>query len=264
MRWLTSLPSSALVVGWLAVALAVAGASRWLVRTVVPEGEHDLVPSIASPLMPALGATFAVLMALTLSGEAGYLRSAGQIVSDEAAAASRLAWASTGPAVDTEPIQGALADYLQATRAEEWRGLGPDELLADEMVADRLAALERVVRLESARPEIGTPASTELLASLDALTGARRARVAEASREIPALYVITLVASGLALVFNAGALTYRSSGRTALLVGGLAGVVGLSLALLFAISEPWNGSLIVSGLPIDMVVDDLRAGFFRS
>jgi hypothetical protein len=109
---------------------------------------------------------------------------------------------------------------------------------------------------------LGTPASTELLAALDAVTTARRARLAAASRQIPALYVLTLVAAGLALAANAGALTFRSAARTALLVTGLAAVIGLSLALLFAIGAPWRGPLIVNGGPIDAVVHDLGSGFF--
>jgi hypothetical protein len=59
-------------------------------------------------------------------------------------------------------------------------------------------------------------------------------------------------------------LTFRSSIRTSLLVVGLALVVALSLALLFALSGPWDGPLIVSGQPIDTVVRDLHAGFFGS
>jgi len=85
-----------------------------------------------------------------------------------------------------------------------------------------------------------------------------------ATREIPALYVLTLVASGLALIANAGALTFRSSLRTSLLVVGLASVVGLSLALLFSLSAPWRGPLTVSGHPIDAIVRDLHTGFFAS
>ena len=78
------------------------------------------------------------------------------------------------------------------------------------------------------------------------------------------MYVITLVASGVALIANAGALTFRSSFRTSLLLVGLAGVVGLSLALLFALSAPWEGALTVSGQPIDSIVRDLRDGFFQA
>src|SRR6266542_5001302 len=116
MRWLVSLPAGVLVVGWLAFALAVAAASRLVMRALVPTGERDEVQAIAAPLMPALGAAFAVLMALTLSSEAGYLRSAQDIVSNEAAQASRLAWTASSPGVHTASIQAALLGYLEATR----------------------------------------------------------------------------------------------------------------------------------------------------
>ena len=42
---------------------------------------------------------------------------------------------------------------------------------------DALASLEGAVRAQAARPALGTPTSTELLASLDALTNDRRARL---------------------------------------------------------------------------------------
>jgi hypothetical protein len=258
--WLTSLPAGFLVVGWLTFALLVAFGARLAVRAAVPAREHDYVQGVASPLMPALGAAFGVLIALTLAGEAGYLRSAQDIVATEAAAASRLAWAATSPGVRSDPIHAALGEYLQATRASEWRGSRAAE--GDPGVADAIATLEEVVRAEAARTELGTPASTELLGSLDAVTSSRRQRVSAASRQIPVLYVVTLVVGGLALIANAGALSFRTSVRTALLVVGLATVVGLSLALLFSLGAPWRGPLIVSGHPIDAVVRDLQNGFF--
>jgi hypothetical protein len=55
----------------------------------------------------------------------------------------------------------------------------------------------------------------------------------------------------------------RSGVRSALLVGGLAVVIGLSLALLFAIGTPWRGAITVSGQPIDTVARDLNAGYFH-
>lgn len=262
MDWLTSLPAAVLVVGWLAFALLVAFGARFAVRAAVPADEHDQVQGIASPLMPALGAAFGVLIALTLAGEANYLKSAQDIVADEASAASRLAWAATSPGVRSEPIHDALGDYLRATRATEWRGGGAAE--GDAGVADAIATLEHVVRAEAARTELGTPTSTELLVSLDAVTGDRRQRIAAAAREIPVLYVVTLVVGGAALIANAGALGFRSSVRTSFLVGGLACVVGLSLALLFSLGAPWRGSLVVSGDPVDAVIDDLETGFFDS
>jgi hypothetical protein len=266
--WLTSLPAWLLVVACLTLALLIAFSARLAVRALVPPDEYDHVQNVASPLMPALGAAFGVLIALTLAGEASYLKSARDVVADEASAASRLAWAATSPGVQPEPIHTALGGYLQATRADEWRGAGAADGDAD--VARAIATLEQIVRAEAARPELGTPAGTELLLSLDAVTGSRRQRMAAASRQIPVLYVVTLVAGrvkvlvagGVALIANAGALGFRSSVRTSLLVVGLAAVVGLSMALLFALGAPWRGPLIVSGQPIDAVVSDLQTGVF--
>jgi hypothetical protein len=64
-----------------------------------------------------------------------------------------------------------------------------------------------------ARPGLATPASSELLTSLDALTNDRRARLAAASRELPVLYVAVLVVAGAALITNATLLTLRSGWR---------------------------------------------------
>jgi hypothetical protein len=199
-------------------------------------------------------------MALTLSSEAGYLRTAQDVVSLEAAA-SRLAWAATSTGVDSEPIQAALVDYLGATREHEWHGTNATEG-DDPEVAKELARLEHVVRAEASKKSLSTATTGELLTALDTLTSQRRARIAAGSRTIPVLIIVTLVASGVALIVNGGALVFRSSLRTSVLVVGLAVVVGLSLALLFALTAPWDGPLIVSGRAIDTVVRDLRAGFF--
>jgi hypothetical protein len=262
MTWLTSLPAAVLVVGGLAFALLVVLGGRLAVRALVPAAERDGAYTIAAPLMPALGALFALFVGLTLASEAGFLASAQGIVSNEAADASRLAWAATSPGVNSAPIQAALLDYLRATRAYEWHGNSAAEG-DDPATVHAIASLENAVRTQAARPTLGTPASTELLASLDALTSDRRARLAAASRQLPVLYVVVLVLTGAALIVNATTLTLRSGWRAALLVGGLAAVVGLSLALLFALGTPWQGTITVSGHPIDAVVHDLNSGYFH-
>ena len=122
MTWLISLPAVVLVAGGLVLALLATLGGRLAVRALVPTTERDAAYTIAAPLMPALGAAFAILIALTLASEAGYLASAQGIVSNEAADGSRLAWAATSPGVDTAPIQSALLDYLEATRSNEWSG----------------------------------------------------------------------------------------------------------------------------------------------
>jgi hypothetical protein len=259
--WLTSLPVSLLVIAWLTITIGVALVARVGVPALVPRAEHDSVVPIVAPLMPALGAAFGILMALTVASGAADLRSAQEIVAGEAAAASRLAWSATSPGVGSEPIHTALFDYLEATRALEWHG--DDAADGEPRVAATLATLERSVRAEAARDDLSTSESTELITSLDALTSGRRSRLSAASNDIPDLYVITLLASGVALIINAGALGVRSSLRTSLLMIGLASVVGLSLALMFSLSAPWRGGFVVSGEALDAIMADLRSGFFR-
>ena len=261
MDWLTSLPTGVLVVGCLLLTVSVGMAARIGVRRLVPVAEHDHVPQIAAPLMAALGAAFGILMGLTVASEAGYLKSAQEIVAGEAAAASRLAWASTSPDVQSEPIQTALRDYLEATRDAEWHDDGAAR--SSSRVVASLANLERTVRIEASRADLTTPQATELLTALDSLTSGRRSRIDAASRQIPLVYVITLMVSGLALIVNAGALGVRSSARAASLVLGLAIVVGLSFALMFSLTAPWRGGLTISTEPIDSMIADLRAEIFQ-
>jgi hypothetical protein len=262
MVWLTSQSIWVLIVACLAVFALIAVGSRLSARALVPAGEREGAYAVAAPLMPALGAAFAIFAALTLANEAGFLTSAQTTVSNEAADASRLAWAATTTGVQGAAIKAALGKYLLATRTHEWHGSSAADG-DDPATVAALATLERAVRAQAVRPQLGTPTSTELLASLDALTADRRARLAAASRELPGLYVITLAVSAIALIANATVLTLRSRWRVALLIGGLVAVVGLSMGLLFALGTPWRGPIVVSGRPLDAVIHDLAHGYFH-
>ena len=148
-----------------------------------------------------------------------------------------------------------------ATRTYEWQSVDATDD-SDPATSAAIASLERTVRAAAADAGVPTATASELVSSLNSVTSARRARLAAAAHDIRPLYVLTLLASGVALIMNGGALTFRAGPRTSLLVLGLAIVVGLSMALLFELSGPWSGDLQVSGQPIDTVLRDLQAGFF--
>ena len=262
MIWLTSLPAWALVLGCLGSALLASVVSRSGMRVFIPTAERDDAFSIAAAIMTAIAAVFAVTMALTLANEATYLVSAQGIVNNEAADASRLAWAATSPKVDGASIHAALLRYLEATRTYEWHGANAADG-EDPATVKAIANLEHIVRAQASRAVLGTPVSTELLAALDAVTTDRRARLAIASHQLPGLYVITLAVSGLALIVNASIVALRGTRRSAFLIGGIPVIVGLSLALLFAIGSPFRGAVVVSPQPIDQVVQDLQTGYFH-
>lgn len=217
MVWLTSQSIGVLVAGCLGIAFLVAVVSRVVVRAFVPESEREAAQGVAAPLMSPLGATFAILAALTLANEAGYLSSAQQIVSGEAGDASRVAWASTMPAVRPEPIQTALRSYLLAVRTHEWHGESAAEG-NDPQTMRAVGRLERVVGSEA--------------------SGARDTD------------------------------QHRAPGRPRLPherppIGGLTVVVGLSLALILVLGNPWRGTAFVSGHPVGTVIHDIDTGYFR-
>jgi hypothetical protein len=262
MIWLTSLPVAVLIIGGLAAALLFAAVARLALRALIPAAQRDSAYTVAAPLMTALGGLFALTMAFTVATEAGWLASAEGIVSNEAADASRLAWAATSPGVSPAPIHSALLGYLRATRAYEWQGSQAADG-NDPATSHAVAKLENVVRAQAARPGLAVSTSSELMGALDGLTNDRRDRLAAASRELPVFYVVVLVIAAAALIINATVLTLRTGWRAGLPVGGLVAVIGLSVALLFALGTPWRGSITVSGQPIDGVARDLTTGYFQ-
>ena len=261
MDWLTSQPVGLLVVGWLGFMLLVAYGSRLAMRTFVPAGEHDDVQRVAAPLMPALGAAFGVLIGLTLASEAGYLKSAQDIVADEAAAASRLAWAATSPGVRSEPIHDALERlpaHHQVRRVARRRRRGRH---SRRRRGDRIARARRACRGRSfgaghARQHRAACLVGRRHEQSPTTCGGRGTVRSRCSTSPPS--------SSPAWRWSPvpAALGVRGA-RAAVLISGLAVVVGLCLALLFSLAGPWRGPLIVSGHPLDVVVGELHVGFFE-
>jgi hypothetical protein len=250
----------ALTALWLVICGAWALGTGRLMRRALTEAERTRAAVIAGPLMPALGAAFALLAALSLAGTASELRATEDQVSQEAAEASRLAWSATGEGMDTAGLQDALATYLQTTRATEWSS--PDEG-GDEETLSALVELQRRARAAAAASDITAPHASELLDSLDGITLARRQRLASSHHDLPAFYIAVVAVAGLALLLNAAALTLNDTRRLTYLPAGLVAVVGLAMALLLAIGSPFSGPFVASGDPIDQVVADLRSGLFQ-
>jgi hypothetical protein len=249
------------VLGLIACGATVIGA-RVVVRWAAGSGAFPSVASIASPLMAALGAGFAVLAAVTISTEASDVRAARVIVAAEATASARLAWASTTPGVDGSEIQTALGEFLAVAVSQEWNRSGEGQDGTEEGRA-ALQHLQQVVRRTALRGELPAPVVSELLGAVDAVAASRREHLAAAAHDLPAIYLVTVAISGLALVANAAALTIGSRRRLVGLIAGLALTVSLTLALLVGLSAPFDGPVAVDPAPIDAVAADLRAGLFE-
>ena len=115
---LATLATWVVVLVWLTVGALFAVGARLAFGRFLTADERRAAVSVAGPLMPALGAAFALLSALSLAGEATRLLAAEENVSQESAASARLAWAATNPGIEPQPIQQELLDYLVSTRAQ--------------------------------------------------------------------------------------------------------------------------------------------------
>lgn len=247
----------------LVVLASVAEGVRLVAGRVMGVGIRERLPVVTGPLTAALATLFTVMAAFTISTEAGYLRAAQVSATAEATMAGRLAWASTTPGVDGAPVRAQLAEYLRATVEREWGGTFEHDP-PDPVVAAALGRLERSVRAQAVTQGLPSAVSSEMLGALDALVGARRERIGEASMSTPVGYLVVVAAAGLALVANVALLSTHLGRRGIVLAGGLVVVVAAVLTLLVALAAPFAGSLTVDQGGLTRVLADLGDGFFTS
>ena len=252
-----------LVVASILVFAGVAAVTRVVAARVGGEEQRSRVVAIVGPLTPALAALFSVMVAFTVVTEAGYLRTGQDLASDEAAAASRLAWASTNPSIDGAAIRADLAEYLATVVRVDWSGRAEGERTPP-AVARVTRRLEATTRARADAAGVSSAVASELLTALDGVTSTRRELVAESTRRIPTGYLAMLALAGVALVVNVSVLTVSGRRRTMGLIVGVVLVVSTSLALLVGVSASFAGPLRVDHDALDRVVADLRSGYFSA
>jgi hypothetical protein len=219
--------------------------------------------SVAAPLMPALGAAFGVLVAITIANEAVNYRAAQDGVVAEAATGARLAWASTNKAIDTTAVQDALLAYVDATRVDGWAALGRGQS-GSAVARDRLADLQRLVHQQAAVTGLGSAQASELLTSVDDLSRLRRTRIDVAGRGLDNLYLFVILLSGAALIVNAILLTVGQRRVLVAVPAGLVLVVVAAVSLAVGLGAPFRGGLEVSRAPLTTLAADLRTGYFSA
>jgi hypothetical protein len=221
---------------------------------------EDLQP-VAAAMMGGLGAAFGVLLALTIANEVADFRAATDTVVDEGATGARLAWASITSGTDPTAVQNPLAAYIAATTTDGWSALGRGQS-GSPIARDRLADLQRAVRVQAADPGVESASASELLAGVNDLSRLRRTRIAIAERGLEDLYLAILVITSGALVANAVFVTSRRTRSMMLLPAGLVVVVVLALTVTIDFSAPFRGGLVVSKAPLTRLLADLQSGYF--
>lgn len=213
----------------------------------------------AAAYMTALGSLFAILTGFLINTAYLGVRSAEDTVAAEAAAANRLAWGARGlPSADISLIQEDLAAYLAALERKEWPELGGSDSV--EGASLELNELQDKIFVIGARDYAPQIAVDSMQAAVEELGSQRRARLTAASAEIPfELFALSVIA-GLALIANAIIVTLRNGPKDGIVTVGIVVVVGLDLALVLALSGPFNGPFEVGVDPLTGLLEEIRSG----
>ena len=259
-RWLASLPTGVILLISVGGAAAFAVATTVLLHRIIRGDGREHAGLTAAAYMTALGSLFAILTGFLLNGEYAVLRQTQNLVYEEVAAGSRLAYSTEGlPAADISLIQDALSGYFGTLGTSEWRALERGTPAASAAIPS-LARLQQVVFDISSRGYTPSATADGMQTAVADLTGIRRQRVAVSSQSTPvALFVLSLI-TGVALIVNAILVTLRSGRGFALVAVGIIVIVALDLAAIIGISAPFNGPFQASPDPVVQLAQELRSG----
>jgi hypothetical protein len=257
---LVSLPAGWLLVLTLVGVAGFALSVTWLLHHRVQGGSREHAGITAAAYMTALGSLFAILTGFLLNGEYAVLRQTQNLVYQEVAAGSRLAFSTEGlPASDVAVVQDALATYFTALAASEWRALErgePDSSTAGQA----LTTLQQVVFAVGSRDYAPGGSVDGVQASVSELTGIRRERIAIGTQVTPIALVALSLFTGLALIVNAVVVTLRAGRGFAVVAIGIVVIVALDLAAIVAIAAPFQGPFQASSEPVAQFAAEVRRG----
>jgi hypothetical protein len=241
-----STPQIMVIFGVLSVAVAVG--LTLLVRRVVPDVAERRFEDLAEGLRVVFELLFALLLAFVIAAVIDSFSQAQATVGSESAALSQMVRANQAfPVSDQVRMNAGVGAYINAAIGKEWPAMHEGHPSPDTAAAlDTLSAL-----YTSFEPHGATQRAfyTQALASLDAVSIARRERLDISSSNLPGVLRTMLIIGAVLLLV----LEYRSKlsvpGQV-LFMATLALVVTTSYLLTVVLDFPFSGDVSVSPAPL--------------
>jgi len=264
MSWLTSLPVWAILFLSLLIVGSVSATSYLFLHSRT--GDHrERTGMAAAAYMTALGSLFAILTGFLINSEYATLRQAQSLVGKEAAAASRLAWATEAlPSVDTSLIQQRLGVYLTDSEDSDFKAFGTENAQNAQTSPGfgSLRELQSVSFTIASRPYVASSTANAIEESMSDLADVRRELLSIADSEMPIELLLLSAIAGFALIINALFVALRSGGNTVYVAIGIIVIVGLDLALIVGISAPFRGPFVVDAGPVQTMATEVQSGVY--
>jgi hypothetical protein len=247
-RWLlNTFPSWAIVILVVGGLVAIAAAGLVVVRRRWPDfvaGEHN---DVAGVLLGVVGATYGIMLAFVIVAVYEDFSDAQSTVHAEASALAEL-YRDTQRMEIADPMAAAIDGYVESVIADDWPLMAEGRLSESGWAGvDAMFAV-----LQGYEPATQSQAAFlgAAIDDLNEVVGARRARLFHASETLPGMLQALMIGGAILLVAFTWLFGMRLFRTQLLMVVGVAGLIGFSLALAMMIDHPFSGDLSVSSGPL--------------
>lgn len=241
---LLHVPTALLVVGITVLCIALSIGGLWLVRRNVELSQLEAHHDVAGFILAVIGVVYAVLLAFVVIIVWQDFDTARADTDHESAVLIGLYRDAAVLADSGADARPALRVYAQSIVDDEWPQMSEEHQesrTTDEALSGVWAAFSKI----QPRTDSATAFYEEAVSSLHDASELRRDRIATSGRALPSslwgvLIVGALISIGFTYFFGV-----RSFAAQGLMVGALAALVGLVLALILSLDLPFTGRMAV-------------------
>lgn len=258
MRMMSAAPIWLLIVGWFVLLSAVSFGARWWVRQRNDPDRQDELGDHANKFTGVVGATFAFLIGFAITISWSGVTAGQSVVEAEAAASQQLAW-SAGNLKDQQAgqrISDALVKYLRVSASEDPAQLSMGDF-GSLPSADALSDLQDTVHSVAYVGGSSVPEASGLVTAASAIAGEQAQLSAIASRALPSVVIVLLIASAVLLAIVIGMSTVTVH-RPVLLVGWSL-VAAIALSVVMTLDYPFSGDISVDLTPLSYAADRISS-----
>ena len=252
------------IAGLLPVVLGagmIAVGALWLARQWLPVADLRASTAEVGNYLQTVGTIYAVLLAFVVSAVWGQFNEARSVVEREATEVDDLFRIVDGfrPGART-PLQQALARYLDAVIADEWRAMARGDETTSERIGAELDVVWAGLHCYDPQSDCERTLHAEALSRFNDLSDARTNRLTAARTRMPLGLRLLLYVGALVVVASMFLLAVDSFAIHAVITGALAGSISHILYLVEDLDDAFSGLWQVSPAPFERVRRHVRAG----
>lgn len=255
-----------LVVAFLRLLPIVVGASAaavallWLIRQWVPMAALRDSNNEVGNYLQTIGTIYAVLLAFVVSAVWSQFNEARSVVDREATEVVDLFRVIDGfRAGPRAPLQRALARYLDAVIADEWRAMATGDEATSERIGAELDAVWAGLHCFEPVTDCERSLHAEALSRFNDLSDARTNRLTAARTRMPLGLRLLLYLGAVMIVSSMFLLAVDAFWIHAVITGALAGSVSHVLYLVEDLDDAFSGLWRVSTAPFERARRHVRA-----